>query len=161
MIDGLITTDTFKSSLRQFGQKSDLSDIDIQNAWNAMLIGWDTEKFTFLTNLKKKYRVFLLSNTNEMHIEWVIRDLDVNHQISDFETRFFNKVYYSHKINMRKPDVDIYKFLIADSNLNPAESIFIDDLIENIDGAKKSGLNTYHHNPNDNLIKVFREELSL
>ncbi|HRD06451.1 MAG: HAD family phosphatase [Saprospiraceae bacterium] len=120
-------------------------------AWNAMLLGWNPAKLELLGELKRQYKTFLLSNTNELHIEWVRRDLKNKHQITDFDTRFFEKTYYSHLIGMRKPNVDIFEFIIADANIDPAETLFIDDNVHNIETAADLGFQTRLHETNANL----------
>ncbi len=155
---GKIGTETFLWNLQQLAVNEMPQGIDLIKAWNAMLIGWDVSKFEFLLELKSKYNIYLLSNTNELHLNWVYQDLKNNHHIFDFDTRFFNKTYYSHLIGKRKPDTEIFEFVQNDSSLIPSETIFIDDLNGNIEAAKHLGWMTYHHNPQDNLIKVFEEK---
>jgi glucose-1-phosphatase len=134
---------------------------EIIDAWNAMLIGWNPKKFAFLTELKKKYALYLLSNTNEIHLTWVYNDLRENHGILDFDDRFFNKTYYSHLIGMRKPNEDIFSFVHQNANLDPAKTLFIDDIQANIQGGISAGWHTYHHDPNEDLINIFRNQLKL
>lgn len=117
-------------------------------AWNAMLLGWNPDKLKLLAELKSRYRTFLLSNTNEIHIEWVRRDLKNKHNITDFDTRFFEKVYYSHLVGMRKPDAALFQFIIADAKINPAETLFIDDNAHNVEAAAKLGFQTSLHETN-------------
>ncbi|MFZ1560930.1 MAG: HAD family phosphatase [Saprospiraceae bacterium] len=134
---------------------------EIKDAWNAMLIGWNPEKFAFLKELKKKYALYLLSNTNEIHLNWVYKDLKENHGISDFDDRFFNKTYYSHLIGMRKPNKDIFSFVQQNAKLDPSKTLFIDDIQANIKGGESAGWHTYHHDPNEDLINIFRNQLKL
>lgn len=155
---GSISVETFLWNLQLISTKEMPQGLDLIKAWNAMLIGWDTEKFEFLMDLKTKYKVYLLSNTNELHLNWVYQDLKTNHNIEDFDTRFFHKTYYSHLIEKRKPNADIFEFVQNDSLLNPSETLFIDDIKENVEAAKSLGWQTYHHNPKENLIDVFKEK---
>jgi glucose-1-phosphatase len=122
---------------------------EIIQAWNAMIVGWNPAKLVFIEEVKKKYKTYLLSNTNELHIDYVRRDLVRNHQIEDFETKFFTKAYYSYEIKMRKPDLEIYNYVIKDAQINPSESLFIDDNLDNILAAREVGLFAYHHPAND------------
>ncbi|MBK9734295.1 MAG: hypothetical protein IPO92_04720 [Saprospiraceae bacterium] len=101
---GQINAETFVWNLQRLAIQNIPQGVDVVNAWNAMLIGWNPNKFEFLRNLKKKYKVYLLSNTNELHLTWVYNDLKNKHKITDFDTRFFNKTYYSHKLGMKKPE---------------------------------------------------------
>lgn len=130
----------------------DVPDITfVISAWNAMLLGWNKDKLALLKDLKSKYNVYLLSNTNEIHLNWVRRDLRRNHQIVDFEKLFFHKAYYSHELGMRKPDREIFDFVIADAGIVPSETIFIDDNAANIETAKIVGLNAFLFETNAHL----------
>lgn len=154
---GRISTETFLWNLQHLSAREMPQGIDLIKAWNAMLIGWDKEKFQFLLELKSIYNLYLLSNTNELHLSWAYQDLKTNHDIDDFDTRFFIKTYYSHLIEKRKPNADIFEFVQNDSQLIPSETIFIDDLKENVEAAKSLGWKTYHHNPKENLIEIFKD----
>ena len=112
-----------------------------------MLLQIPVHRFTMLRRLKEKYNVFLLSNTNETHINWVDGYLRTvyNFTIEDFDARYFHKSYYSHLINLRKPNTNIYDYVLQDAGLKAEETLFIDDNFHNIEGAKKVGLQTYLH----------------
>ena len=92
---GEINSETFLWHLQKESTKLTPQPDKLIKAWNAMLLGWNSERFQFLTNLRRDYKVFLLSNTNELHLEWVLRDLKKNHKIIDFDTQFFDKTFYS------------------------------------------------------------------
>jgi putative hydrolase of the HAD superfamily len=158
---GEIGTESFIWTLQRTSKKEIPHGDAIIRAWNAMLLGWNVSKFNLLEQLQKKYDLFLLSNTNALHISWVHQDLKTSHNIHDFEKRFFKKVYYSHEVGMRKPDREIYQFVTTDANVIPEETLFIDDLPENLLGALNLGWNVYHHNPNDNLEEILRNTLKL
>jgi len=114
----------------------------IKNAWNAILEDFRKESMDFLFTLKKEYRLFLLSNTNAIHLDEVNlilqKQLGVN-QVDDY----FEKAYYSHKVGMRKPNADIFEFVLEDANINAAETLFIDDTQMNIDTATRLGFKTH------------------
>ena len=93
-----------------------------------------------LQELGKKYNIYLLSNTNVIHYEQYIQDFKDQYGF-EFNSLFVN-AYYSFKIGMRKPDVEIFEFALSDSNLLPEESLFVDDLSVNIESAKNTGLQT-------------------
>ena len=158
---GEMGTESFIWALQRTSKKEIPHGDAIIRAWNAMLIGWFPGTFKLLEELGQKYNIFLLSNTNALHIGWVHHDLKITHTLHGFEQRFFKKVYYSHEIGLRKPDIDIYRFVTEDAKLLPEETIFIDDLAENIMGAKKTGWNVYQHNPNENLEEILRSTLKL
>jgi len=153
---GKISAESFIWHIQQ-KMKNPGEGIEIIRAWNAMLIGWNPERFQFLINLKNKYRTFLLSNTNSIHLNWVYQDLKNNHQITDFDVQFFEKTYYSHLIGMRKPNAEIYEFVIKDASLNPSETMFIDDHPDNIRMAESLGIHVFLHNPKNEIINIFHK----
>jgi putative hydrolase of the HAD superfamily len=147
---GNLRYENFLWNVQRLGKKvpDPKSTID---AWNAMLKGWNTKKFDLLKALKAKYKLYLLSNTNEIHMQWVKNDLRITHGIDDFDTRFFDKTYYSYKLGMIKPDRAIFQYVIDDAGIDPTESIYIDDLQENVDAALKLGFRAVLHPRNGNL----------
>jgi len=149
---GEINTETFLWHLQKESQKLTPQPDKIIKAWNAMLLGWNPDRFEFLTELKKKYNLYLLSNTNELHIEWVMRDLKNTHNITDFDTLFSESPFYSHDMQMRKPELQIYNSLIEQTNINPAETLFIDDNIDNVNAAISAGWKAVHHDPTTEII---------
>ena len=158
---GKINTETFIWNLQRLAKNEMPIGQDIIKSWNAMLLGWDTSKFEFLSRLKQKYKLYLLSNTNELHIEWVRKDLKRNHYITDFEPRYFDNVYYSHIIQKRKPNIEIFEFVLDDADIQAKHTLFIDDLGENIQAAKSVGLLTYHHDPSEKLEEVLNKHFHL
>lgn len=150
---GKITSRQFREGLRKASGK-DWSDRDIDLAWTAMLLDLPLENLRIIEKLKDSYRLFLLSNTNEIHI-------DSLHALPQSESGFttlislFEKVYYSHDVGMRKPDVEIFHHVIEDSGLNPQTTLFVDDSSINVEGARKAGLQVYHHKANSGLDSLF------
>jgi HAD superfamily hydrolase (TIGR01549 family) len=114
----------------------------LYEAWNAMLLDFPEHRFDTLIEAKQNYKTFLLSNTNETHIEIFEKDLRKKHGIQNFED-YFDKLYYSCRIGMRKPDKEIFEFVLNENNLKPDETIFIDDSIQHVKGAGEAGLNAY------------------
>lgn len=158
---GAISQETFLWHIQKQSLTGIPAVIDILKAWNRMLLGWKSEKFQFLMDTKKQYRTFLLSNTNDIHIDWVRRDLAINHGIEGFEQTYFERVYYSHLIGMRKPDAAIFRFVLGTNRLNPEETLFIDDSAEHILTAASLGLKVYHFERNSDLkgqwLKILSE----
>lgn len=110
----------------------------IKKAWNSILADFPEYRLAFLEALTSKYKLFLLSNTDYTHIEEVKQKVG-----SKFHNRFINcfeKVYYSFEMGMRKPEESIYNFVIKKHQLNPKNTLFVDDKKENTDAAKKTGL---------------------
>jgi putative hydrolase of the HAD superfamily len=129
------------------------------NAWNAMLLDFPIHRLELLNQLKQRYRIFLLSNTNETHIAQFENDLYQHHGYKNLEP-FFEKVYYSCRINMRKPDGEIFDFVLQENTLNASETIFIDDSPQHIEGALKIGIKA-HLLSKEKDIKSLIEQLNL
>lgn len=131
----------------------------IIDAWNAMLIGWNPKRLEMLLDLQKTYEVFLLSNTNALHMDWVYKDLLANHQVHHFDKKYFDMTFYSHKMGMRKPDDEIYLQVLKEADLNASETLFIDDKKENIEGAKRVGIVGQLHDPSTEIVDVIQDYL--
>jgi HAD superfamily hydrolase (TIGR01549 family) len=133
---------------------------DLAKAWNAMITEAISEKtINFIKDKTTEYSVFLLSNTNILHIER-IRERSGPFLYAQF-IKCFDKVYYSHEIGLRKPDLAIFEHLLNEQGLSPESCLFIDDKIENIEGAKKAGMHVWHFNPHkDNLKRGLDKVLS-
>jgi glucose-1-phosphatase len=120
-----------------------LSDDVIDRAWNALLMDIPMQRIEMLKALAKEHRLFLLSNTNSIHIPAVNKILLHAYGIEKLDL-LFEKVYYSYEIKMAKPDVKIYEFVLGNNDLNAGETLFIDDNADNIKGAAKAGIKTLH-----------------
>ena len=132
----------------------DVTDLQILDAWNSILGDLPAERWTILNEVKKSYRTFLLSNTNSLHVSWYAQKLSKLYGRNGFEP-LFEKIYYSHQLGMRKPDRNIYEFVLKDSRLEPAETLFIDDNPENVATAAELGLKTVHLAPPVTLTDIF------
>ena len=130
-----------------------LKDSDFINAWNAMLLEIPKERMEFIKRLKKDYNIYLLSNTNEIHIKKFEADLRKNNWLRDFQD-CFDQVYYSSNMGMRKPDYDCFNKVLEDHNLKAHETLFIDDSVQHIEGAKKVGINAYLLNKEDSILRL-------
>lgn len=115
----------------------------IIEAWNAMILGFQPDTIKLLTQLREKYRLFLLSNTNAIHEVYYNDILHMKHGIPNL-TDIFEKVYYSHDVNMRKPDHEIFQHVLADSRLNARETLYIDDTEVHVKAAMDLGVHAYH-----------------
>jgi putative hydrolase of the HAD superfamily len=122
---------------------ADLADADIDAGWNAMLGTIAPERIQLVHALKERHRVLLLSNTNAIHVpafEAIIaRDLG----IGDFRS-LFHGAYYSCELGMRKPDADIFRHVIDTHGADPQRTLFIDDSIQHVEGARRAGLHAEH-----------------
>ena len=115
----------------------------ILDAWNAMLLDFRASSIAFLPKLAKTYRLFLLSNTNEIHLrafQSQYENLYPGKKMDDL----FEAAYYSHRIGFRKPTPESYQFVLNTHRLQPQETLFIDDSLPNIEAAKKLRIKTIH-----------------
>lgn len=152
---GNISPAQFREELRKW-LPGTVTDKQIDKAWNALLIGFPPEKAQLLNKLKKKYNLFLLSNTNEIHLP------EVRNMIGKVDApgafgNIFIKEYYSCRMGLRKPNKLIYERVVIENNLNPSATLFVDDLIQNIEGAKLTGLKTLHCTASVGLEEYFGE----
>lgn len=138
---GLISAADFRNELRKYSHFH-LDDYKIDEAWNAMLLDLPPARLQLLENLKTNSRTFLLSNTNEIHINAFHNYLLKEYGIADLSA-YFEKTYLSFQLGMRKPDADIFRLILEENKLNPSETLFIDDTKEHIEGAEKLGIKTY------------------
>lgn len=157
---GKIKEETFLWAFQHAAKKS-LDPLDLIKAWNAMLLGIPQQRLEMLEKLKEQYRLYLFSNTNETHLRWVRLYLRRNFNMYDFDERYFQKSYYSHLIGMRKPDVSAFEFILKDAGISGAETLFIDDMAENVAGAKKVGMKTIHLLNSADLENILRIETLL
>ena len=153
---GSVADQSFYDSVRQIALiTADNNDID--TAWNAMLLDFPHHRIEKLQELARNYRLFLFSNTNSIHHAAFHQRF---YEQFGFELdSLFEKAYYSHLIGYRKPDVEAFHFVINDSRVDPAETLFIDDTQPNIDAAKKTGLQAALVSPQKDLVKVLGELL--
>jgi len=131
----------------------------IIDAWNGMLLGIPPQRFELLQRLQADYQLYLLSNTNATHLDWVDTHLQSEYDmtIQEFDEQYFVKPYYSHLINLRKPNTEVYEFVLADAGLEASETLFIDDNADNIEGAKQVGLHTILHRIGDEVAEVLKD----
>ena len=152
---GLVSTEEFLAFYQtQFPQAT---KEELKAAWNKILLDFPLFRLEFIEAFSKKHPCYLLSNINDLHLTFIKKQLG-----KEFYNRFiscFKKVYYSHKIHLRKPDVTIFEYVFKDSDINPKESFFVDDTLENIETARKLGLKCWHINPFDDDIVLLEEIL--
>ena len=125
----------------------------VVHAWNAMILDVPKSAVDVITSLKGKYRLFLLSNTNEIHIPKALVEWSKTTDV-DFHD-CFEHVYLSHEMGLRKPSEEIFRRLCAEQNIQAENALFIDDSKQHIIGASKIGLNTFHLTSDIELASVF------
>ncbi|MGO1650817.1 MAG: HAD family hydrolase [Sphingobacterium sp.] len=138
---GSITVAEFRDGVRERAGKKDLTDAQIDQAWNSLLVGIPEGKHDVLNEIKKHYRTFLLSNNNELHYAHCMAELQEKYGIPNND-HFFEKCYYSHLIGKRKPDLAIFKQLIDEQELISNETLFIDDSPQHLEAAQRLGIRT-------------------
>ena len=134
-------------------ETSDASIQQVKNAWNAMLLDLPEERIKLLKSLNQNYAIFLLSNTNALHICEFKKKLG-NKEYTEFYN-LFDKVYYSHKIGFRKPQAEAFTIILNQNKLAAHEVLFIDDSPQHIEGAKKLGIKTHHLQDNEEVTTLF------
>ncbi|OHX66848.1 HAD family hydrolase [Flammeovirga pacifica] len=141
---GNISSDDFRKGIRDLVNEP-ITDDQIDEAWNAMLLDLPVERIDMLKEVAKKYRIFLLSNTNEIHIN-AFNDIVKNTLGEDFGDfkNLFEKGYYSYEMSDRKPHPSIFETVIKENDLDKSTTLFIDDSIQHVEGAKKAGLHAHH-----------------
>lgn len=149
---GLISRIDFLAGLNNLVPKA--SPEEVLAAWNAVLLDFPMYRLEFLEELSKNYTLFLLSNTDSIHINhFKEKEGEV------FYNRFYNcfeKVYFSYDLGKRKPDVEIFHYVISENNLIPEKTLFVDDNLDNIEGAKKIGLQVWHlQKGKEDVIELF------
>ncbi len=155
---GQISTPGFVENLKRFCPG--IPEIQLLDAWNSVLLDFPQNRFDFIQKLSEenKYQLILLSNTNELHIDWVSKN------IAFFEAfkNCFDAFYLSHEINFRKPNYSIFEFILRKHQLCPQEILFIDDTKENTDAAEKLGFHTWNIHPEiEDVTDLFIQNKSL
>lgn len=142
---GLISTEEFTNYLTK--KFPGIAKSDFIKAWNAIILDFPEHRLQFIEQLalKNNYKLILLSNTNDLHIEQVINNMSLI-RYKRFKN-CFNKFYLSQEIHLRKPSPSIYNFVLNENNLNPTKCLFIDDLKENTDAASKLGIHIWNLDP--------------
>ncbi len=137
---GFISSDDFREEIKKQCING-TSDEDIDFAWNSIVLDLPKERLDFLMSIKKKYRTFLLSNTNEIHMLFIYNYLKETFSISNLN-EYFEKVYLSYEVQMRKPDTEIFELVIDQNKLLKEETLFIDDSVQHVESAKLLGIHT-------------------
>ncbi len=137
---GAISSEEFRDALRKVLHPN-TTDEEIDFAWNAMLLDIPASRLELLLQLKNKYRIFLLSNTNEIHYDGFHDILRATHPYENLEP-FFHQVYYSHLIQLRKPDAEVFQYILDQHGLQAENTLFLDDTPMHLEGASKLGIQT-------------------
>ena len=148
---GQISEENFLNEIRK---KSNTNDSElIKKAWNSILLNIPQERVDLLKKLSSKYKIFLLSNTNSIHLKEIISSYGEK-KWTNF-IGLFTDVYFSNQIGMRKPSEDIFFYVINKNKLDVSKTLFIDDSPQHIKTAKKIGFKTHHLTDSEDIISLF------
>ena len=149
---GEMTAEEFRTAIRENSTVT-LTDEEIDALWNAMLLEIPREKLELILDLRGKYMVYLLSNTNSIHWDYVCKNA-FNYRgfrVNDY----FEETFLSYEMHLAKPDKAIYEKVLQDANLLAEETLFIDDSESNCKAAEEVGIHAHHYHIGDDLSKVF------
>ncbi|HIG31877.1 MAG TPA: HAD family phosphatase [Flavobacteriales bacterium] len=148
---GDITTEKFLTKLQK--ETNNASINQVSEAWNSMLLDLPENRLAVIQYLKKEYSIYLLSNTNAIHIDALKKKIG-NIKWEKF-CNLFDKMYLSHKVGLRKPNAGIFEYILREQNLKPEEVFFIDDSPEHIEDANKLGIKTHHLKSGEEIATLF------
>ena len=151
---GKISPEKFRDEIRK-QLKDETSDKKIDEAWNSILGITPGRRIKVLQDLRKKYNLYLLSNTNKIHVEYYNKRLQEEYGFDHYV--LFTKVYYSHDLGSRKPDPEFFRSMLADSKIEPKNTLFIDDLEANINVAASLGINAFHLSSTLDIADLFKD----
>ena len=149
---GEISADEFRASIRENSNVS-LTDEEVDSLWNLMLLEIPREKLELILDLRSKYMVYLLSNTNSIHWDYVCKNA-FNYRGFRMDD-YFEETFLSYEMHLAKPDKAIFEKMLNDANLLPEETLFIDDLEANCKAAEEVGIHAHHCHIGDDLSKIF------
>jgi putative hydrolase of the HAD superfamily len=130
--------------------KAAITNKEIDDAWNALILHFRTESLALLEKLSANYRLYLLSNTNSIHLKY-FKNLFIKETGKPSLDAYFTKAWYSNEMGLRKPNEDIFEFVLQQENLHAAETLFIDDTLTNIETAQEMGFKTHHLLPTERI----------
>ena len=146
---GIYTAPTFRKKTKALLGLEKMTDQKFDAIWNSMLLDIPRERIEAIEKVKKHYKIFLMSNSNVIHYDLYVRDLQLRFGYHEFD-ELFNKSYFSFAEHLEKPDPRFFELILDHEGLLPEETLFIDDTAANIEVAKSLGIKTYH---------ISREEL--
>jgi putative hydrolase of the HAD superfamily len=149
---GMISSNEFLKALQKETKNANINQVE--KAWNAMLLDLPEERIQLIEKLKKNnYSIYLLSNTNAIHIDAIKKQLGERKWLAF--CKLFDKMYLSHELGLRKPDVKIFEYILNEQKLKAEEVFFIDDSPQHIASAKKIGIHCHHLLDDENIITLF------
>lgn len=153
---GLITPRDFRNEIKKEGN-IECTDAEIDHAWNAMLLDFPIQRMHFLEEIAKEIPIYLFSNTNEIHIQEFKKRMHTEKLLTRFENAF-KKIYYSFELGEHKPKPAGFLQIINENGLDITKTLFIDDSIQHVEGAKKVGLQSVLLKSNEEVNELFSHE---
>jgi putative hydrolase of the HAD superfamily len=154
---GKITIPEFTGTLKKHLGPG-VTDEQVIDAWNAMILDIPRPRVKLIEDVRNSYRIFILSNSNEIHYNKYLADFSMKYGYGSFED-LFETAWFSFKIHLQKPSQEVFRFVIRESRLIPGETLFIDDTIGQVVSARKVGLNAYHLCPPEEIMSLFEEAM--
>ncbi|WP_291908640.1 HAD family phosphatase [Chitinophaga sp. CB10] len=151
---GHVTNEEFLAEMHKHLPEG-VTDEQIIAAWNAMLLDFPLQRLQLLQQLRQQYNLYLLSNTNAIHVDHFNKILMESRGIPSL-AEFFDKIYYSHLVGYRKPGSEIYQVVLDENGLKAGETVFIDDTLPNIEPAKQLGIHTIHLQAPKTILDIFK-----
>ena len=140
---GIYTAPTFRKKTKALLGLEKMTDQKFDAIWNSTLLDIPRERIEAIEKVKKHYKIFLMSNSNVIHYDLYIRDLQLRFGYNEFD-ELFNKSYFSFAEHLEKPDPRFFELILDHEGLLPEETLFIDDSKKNIEAAQALGIHTYN-----------------
>jgi putative hydrolase of the HAD superfamily len=153
---GEISDDDFRTFVKKL-YNIHVPDETLDACWNAMLLNIPLKKLQLLEMLKTRYNVYLLSNTNNIHVHYINNTLLPRIECNSLDD-YFHRSYYSHQMKKRKPDAEIFQQVLDEGGFKPDETLFLDDNRDNVQGASRLGIKTVHVVNPDMIFDYFNEQ---
>ena len=156
MEQGQVTPEEFRNGIRKL-LPGEASNEQVDKAWTAMLIDFPKIRVELLQQLRREFGLYLFSNTNAIHVAKYHAIFRNQH---GFEvSTLFDKIFHSNEIGFRKPNPESYNEIIRLSGIAPAETLFIDDSLANVEGAMACGLKGYWLEEGQRVEEIFKQYL--
>lgn len=154
-----VEVDTFSAEkmtglINSYGTK--LTVQEVEHAWNSLLLDIPVKRIELLESLSKQFPLYLLSNTNYVHINKIFRDLETEYN-SNILKPFFEMMFLSYEIGFIKPEIEIYQYVLEHIPYNAENCLFFDDMQKNLDGAEKLGFQTQLVTKDYGILEFFED----
>ncbi len=151
---GIYTAPTFRKRMKALIGQEKMTDQRFDAIWNSMILDIPRERIEAIEKVKKHYKIFLMSNSNVIHYDLYVRDLQLRFGYNEFD-ELFNKSYFSFAEHLEKPDPHFFELILDHEGLLPEETLFIDDTEANVKVAQSLGIHTYHISRDELVRNLF------